>query len=81
MTEQDQAHYTYTACKLAQRKHSNPSRSQIGTYLLNGSRFVSGNVHGKQRRIETVTSRRPQIHVHCRSVRHAKLRSLCKNGG
>ena len=54
---------------------------QIGTYLLSGSRFVSGNVHEKQRRIETVTSRRPQIHVHCRGVRHANLHSLCKHGG
>ena len=54
---------------------------QIGTYLLSGSQFVSGNVHGKQRRIETVTSRRPQIHVRCKGVRHANLRSLCKHGG
>ena len=54
---------------------------QIGTYLLSGSRFVSGNIHGKQRRIETVTSSRPQIHIHCRGVRHANLRSLCKHGG
>ena len=56
-------------------------RGQIGAYLLSGSRFDRGNVLGKPRRIETVTSRRPQIHVHCRGVRPANLRSLCKHGG
>ena len=34
MAEQDQAQYTYTACQLAQDKHSNPSRLDASTWNI-----------------------------------------------
>ena len=67
MTEQDQAHYTYTACQLAQGTHSNPSRLDARTWnilreLGNAARLPTkrGCRGGhKQHCIPTVIGHRP----------------------